>query len=352
MRWPVRGLRRAPLGTVRVSGALLSRLVGVPVHLAADPVVVGDHLAGAHGHHGEVLVVDVLHARRLDVLGGDGVDAREQLRLGDAAAIGEHLAADVLRHGAGAVQVQRQRRLDGVLCANHILLLHGVAEGGELAHHAPDEVLEVLPPGGDGADAEEAGVGVVGVERHVAVREPVGGDALPEGGGHVDAGGGVLVPRAQHRLHHHQRHRVGVRPGGALDGDGEVALGHVVVAEADLGAGEDGRVGLDDLCGGLAAGGELGELGLHLLHQGVVVHGARAHHHHALRGVVGGDVLRQVLLANRADVLRRAQDAAAQRAVLEGGGVQVVEEHLLGDTLHLLHLAKDDVPLVLDAALI
>ena len=34
-------------------------------------------------------------------------------------------------------------------------------------------------------------------------------------------------------------------------------------------------------------------------------------------------------------VLRRAQDGAAQRRVLEGGGVQMVKDDLLGDALHL-----------------
>lgn len=35
------------------------------------------------------------------------------------------------------------------------------------------------------------------------------------------------------------------------------------------------------------------------------------------------------------DVLGGPQDGAAQRRVLEGSGVQVVKDHLLGDALHL-----------------
>ena len=57
--------------------------------------------------------------------------------------------------------------------------------------------------------------------------------------------------------------------------------------------------------------------------------------HHAGGGVVGGNVVRQVLTGELLDVGGRAQDGAPQRAVLEGRAVQVIEHHLIWHALNL-----------------
>ena len=92
---------------------------------------------------------------------------------------------------------------------------------------------------------------------------------------------------------------------------------------------------LDQLARGLAARGQLAERLLRRLDQRAVVHGPRRRHHHARRGVVCGNVVGQVLACDGTHVFGGAQDGAAQRRVLEGGGVQVVKDDLLRDALHL-----------------
>jgi len=57
--------------------------------------------------------------------------------------------------------------------------------------------------------------------------------------------------------------------------------------------------------------------------------------YHARGGVVRGDVIGQVVPSERLDVLRRPQDGSSQGAVLEGRGMQVIEDNLLRHSFHL-----------------
>ena len=141
-------------------------------------------------------------------------------------------------------------------------------------------------------DAEEAGVGVVGVEGHEAVGELVGVQGLRQGRSRVRRAGSRFIPRAEHSLHHHEGHRVRALPRGTLERDAEARGGHVVVADPDVGSREVRGVRRDELLDGRArraqpaerVGGELDEF--------VVVHRSGPDEHHARCGVVGADVRR------------------------------------------------------------
>lgn len=73
---------------------------------------------------------------------------------------------------------------------------------------------------------------------------------------------------------------------------------------------------------------------------------------HAVRGVVGLDVLSQVRALDGLDVLAGAEDGAAKGLALESGGVQVVEDDFLQLLVDLLLFAKDDGTFALDGALV
>jgi hypothetical protein len=73
-----------------------------------------------------------------------------------------------------------------------------------------------------------------------------------------------------------------------------------------------------------------------------------ANEDHAVGGVVGLDVVGEVITADGLDVLLGAEDGATKGLVHEGGGVQVVEDNLLELFVNLLLLAKNDVALALD----
>ena len=57
--------------------------------------------------------------------------------------------------------------------------------------------------------------------------------------------------------------------------------------------------------------------------------------YHAWSSVVSLDVIHKVIASQSADVFSRAQDGSAQWAVLERCSMQVVEDDLLSNTLHL-----------------
>lgn len=146
---------------------------------------------------------------------------------------------------------------------------------------------------------------------------------------------------------------VGVAPANTLDGEGDVGGGHGVVADADVGADELGLLlGLEAGVVLGAVGGELGEVLLGEVDELLVGDAAGADEDHAVGGVVVLDVVGELGPGDVADVLAGAEDGAAERLVLEGGGVEVVEDDLLDLLLDLLGLAEDDVALALDGALL
>jgi len=142
-------------------------------------------------------------------------------------------------------------------------------------------------------------------------------------------------------------------PADALDGNGNVGGAHGVVADTDIGTNEVGLLlgqEVSVVLGALA--GETGEVLLGQLDELLVGDATSADENHAVGSVVALDVVDQLGAGDVADVLARAQDGAAQGLVLEGSGVQVVEDNLLDLLLNLLGLAEDDVALALDGRLL
>lgn len=79
---------------------------------------------------------------------------------------------------------------------------------------------------------------------------------------------------------------------------------------------------------------------------------AGADENHTVGFVVVGDVCGQVGLGDGEDVFLRAEDGAAERLILERGGMQVVKHNFLELLIDLFLLAQDHVALALDGGLL
>lgn len=327
----------------------LKILVEVVVRGGAEPEVIRQELRRSDGCDGNLLVANVLPRHRLDGFDVDGVDARKELIARHALAVRQELSANLFRDGAGArLGVQEQGRLERLLRAREIRLLWAVDEVLELAHHGERRVVEVFEVVARDGHAKEAGVGVVGVERHERVTELVGVEGLRERGHHIRRADGLLVPAAEHGLHNHERNGVRRVPGRTLEGDGKVARRHVVVADANLTAGKVTRVLGNQRLGARALSREIGESLLRELDELIVVHSTGTDQYHTWRRVVRLNVRLQVFLRHGANALFRPENGGTERGVLERRRVQVIKQNLLDILFDLFHLAQDDSSLTLD----
>lgn len=142
-------------------------------------------------------------------------------------------------------------------------------------------------------------------------------------------------------------------PANTLNGNGDVGSGHGVIANTDVRTNKVSLLLGQDVGLGLgAAGGKAGEVLLGKLNQLLVGNATSGSENHAVGSVVVLDVVGELSAGDLLDVLAGTEDGAAKGLLLEGGGVQVVEDDLLELLLNLLRLAKDDVALALDGGLL
>lgn len=158
-----------------------------------------------------------------------------------------------------------------------------------------------------------------------------------------------LVVVANNSLGDQSSEVVLVVPADTLNSDGDVGGGDGVVAYPDIRADEVGLPLGEDVGVGLGRlGRQLGEVLLGHLDERIVGNTASTNQDHAVSSVVVLDVVGQLGPGDVADVLLGSQDRAAEGLVLEGSGVQVVEDDLLDLLLDLLGLTQDNVTLPLD----
>lgn len=192
-------------------------------------------------------------------------------------------------------------------------------------------------------------VAVAGGEAHEAVGQVVGVDEAAELAALVRSAAQSLVVVADDGLGDQGGEVVGVVPADTLDSNGDVGGGDSVVADAQVRADELG-LPLGQQVGGVGdrGGGQAGEVLVSQLDELLVRDATGTDEDHAVGGVVGLDVVGELGAGDVPDVLLGAEDGAAQGLVLEGGGVQVVEDNLVQLLLNLLGLTQDDVALALD----
>lgn len=160
------------------------------------------------------------------------------------------------------------------------------------------------------------------------------------------------VPVTDNGLSNQGGEVVVILPADTLDGDGDVGGGDGVVTDTDLRTNKVGLLllGVGNGLSGRSWGshGDVAEVLLGELDELLVRNTTRANEDHAVSGVVGLDVVGQVITADGLDVLLGAEDGATKGLVHESGGVQVVEDNLLKLLVNLLLLAKNDVALALN----
>ena len=143
-----------------------------------------------------------------------------------------------------------------------------------------------------------------------------------------------------------------ILPADTLDGESNVSRRDGVVTETDLRADELGgalHLGSESLGGGgRGLAGEATEVLLGEADELLVRDATGTDKDHAVSGVVGLDVVDQVVPLDGLDVLLGTEDGATKRLALESSGVKVVENNLLELLVNLLLLTQDDVPLTLN----
>lgn len=143
-----------------------------------------------------------------------------------------------------------------------------------------------------------------------------------------------------------------VLPAHTLNSKGNMGGGEGVIPESDFRTDELGGALLlkgESLGGrGWGLAGEATEVLLGQSDELVVGNTTSANQDHAVRGIVGLDVVGQVVPRDGLDVLPGTKDGTTEGLALESGSVKVVENDLLQLLVNLLLLTQDHVSLALN----
>ena len=192
-------------------------------------------------------------------------------------------------------------------------------------------------------------VAVAGGETHKAVGKVVVANECTELTAEVRRVAHGTVPVANNGLRDESGEVVLILPANTLDSKSNVRRRNRVVTESDIGTDELRSLLLLSGNGhGSRARGLAGEVAKVLLSESdqlIVRNTTSSNQDHAVSGVVGLDVVDQVLPLDGLDVLLGTEDGATKRLALESSGVEVVENNLLELLVNLLLLTQDNVPL-------
>lgn len=160
------------------------------------------------------------------------------------------------------------------------------------------------------------------------------------------------VPVADDGLGNQGGEVIVVLPADTLDCESDVSRGDGVVTETNLGTNELGGAlllgGKGKGSGGRGLVGEAAEVLLGQADKLLVGNTTSTNQNHAVSGVVGLDVVGQVVPRDSLDVLLGAENGATKGLTLVSGGVEVVEDDLLELLVNLLLLAQNHITLTLD----
>jgi hypothetical protein len=158
-----------------------------------------------------------------------------------------------------------------------------------------------------------------------------------------------LVIVANNSLSDESGEVVVITPANALHGEGDMGRRNGIVAYAQIRSNETG-LSLGEPVGRAVgrAGREAGEVLLCELNQLLVRNATSANQHHAVRSVVGLDVIDELSAGDVTDVVPWSEDRATQGLMLIGGRVEVVEDNLVHLLLDLLGLTQDHVTFSFD----
>lgn len=193
------------------------------------------------------------------------------------------------------------------------------------------------------------GVTVTGGEAQEAVGQVILVDKPAELAALVRSIAHSLVVVANNSLGNETSKVVIIVPANTLDRNGNVCGVESVIAYPDIRTNELGLLLGQKVGVSLGRGSrQLREVLVGHLNELIVGNATSTNKDHAVGGIVVLDVVGELSSGDVADVLLGAEDGAAEGLVLEGGGVQVIEDNLLNLLFHLLGLAEDNVTFPLD----
>jgi hypothetical protein len=197
-------------------------------------------------------------------------------------------------------------------------------------------------------------VAVAGGEAHEAVGEVVVVDEGAETAAEVGGVAHGTIPVADDGLGDESSEVVIILPADTLNSNGNVGRGKSVVTNSDLGSDKLGGTlllsGESESSGGGGLAGEGTEVLLSQLNELLVGDATSTDQNHAVSGVVGLDVVGQVIPGDSLDVLLGTEDGATKGLVLESSGVQMVKDNLLELLVNLLLLTQNHISLTLDSS--
>lgn len=162
------------------------------------------------------------------------------------------------------------------------------------------------------------------------------------------------VPVANNGLGDKRGEVVIILPAHTLNSKSNVGSSNGVVTDANIGSNEVRLallLGNDSRSGGRwGSAGESAEVLLSKLHELVVRDTTGTDEDHAVGGVVGLDVIDEVVALDAADVLLGSEDSAAEGLVLESGGMEVIENNFLKLLVNLLLFTEYHISLALNSS--
>mmetsp|Transcript_92885 Transcript_92885/g.200824 ORF Transcript_92885/g.200824 Transcript_92885/m.200824 type:complete len:279 (+) Transcript_92885:579-1415(+) len=171
---------------------------------------------------------------------------------------------------------------------------------------------------------------------------------LRKSGGNVRSRWAATIPASKNSLDNHQGESEFRSPGGTLISQSYVGFLHGVESNELVGTSENSRIHVDKLSV-LGGSGESSEVLVGEVSKLLVVNGSSSCHHKSIGGVVGIDVVDDVIAGHVTNVLLRAKNRLSQSCSHEGGFVEVVEDALLVDLVHFKHLTEDHILLTLNS---
>mmetsp|Transcript_1709 Transcript_1709/g.3751 ORF Transcript_1709/g.3751 Transcript_1709/m.3751 type:complete len:328 (-) Transcript_1709:478-1461(-) len=309
--------------------------------MTSDPVVVRELVDATNGSQSVVLIIDELGSGSLDVGCRYGVDAAKDLGGSHSPSVREELTANILGYVGVSIEAHEHGSLEVDLGALNLLVGGAVDKSDQVGHDVPHKIIELVV-GSDGVDAEEASVLVARVEGSDGMGELVLGNFLAHFGGGVLAKAGGTVVGAEHGLHNHEGEGILGRPGGTLEGEGNVGGVVGIEADANIGAREDGRIVgcIDGTSGG---GGKAAKVFTGKVAELTVINGTGTGNDHTGGGVVSANVIGQISLGQRADILLGAQNSPSKTGTLKGRLVKTIKDQLLLLLVNFGHFAENDV---------
>ena len=183
-------------------------------------------------------------------------------------------------------------------------------------------------------------VAVAGGEAHVAVGKTLVVDERAELAAEVGGVAHGTVPVADDGLGDKSSEVVIILPANTLNSESNVSGGDGVITESDLRSNELGGTLLLGRKGdggrGRGLGWETTEVLLREPDELLMRNTAGTNQNHAVSGVVGLNVLEEVVTVDGLDILLRAEDSAAKGLALESGGMEMIKNNFFELLVNLL----------------